>query len=142
MASFNLWQKWLCMLGVVFVIFGLYMALLSWSPLFAPFGWLVNGTFWQGQAPGAATQQFGLWVYGMLGGAMIWMGTMIYYLAKYPFARKEKWSSDCLLLGMAGWFVVDTLMSAYTGAYFNVAFNVAALCLVAVPLVVTRKEFT
>ncbi len=141
MVKFTFWQKWLSALGIVFVLFGLYMALFSWSPLFAPFGWLIDGTFWQGQAPAAGTQQFGLWAYGMIGGAMIWMGFMIYYLAKYPFARKEKWSRDCLLLGMAGWFIVDTLMSAYTKAYFNVVFNLLALCLVALPLLMTLKEF-
>lgn len=141
MVSFNFWQKWLSVLGAIFVLFGLYMALLSWSPLFAPFAWLIDGTFWQGHAPAAAVQQFGLWVYGMIGGAMIWLGILIYYVAKYPFARKEKWSSDCLLLGIAGWFVADTLMSACAQAYFNVAFNVLALCLLIIPLAVTRKEF-
>ena len=72
---------------------------------------------------------------------MIWMGIMVFYLARYPFARREKWSHNCLLLGIAGWFVVDTLMSAYTKAYFNVAFNALALIFLVLPLVMTIKDF-
>lgn len=102
---------------------------------------MINGAFWQGQAPDAATQQFELWVYGMLGGALIWLGIVILYMVKFAFARKEKWSRDAILFGMLAWFVVDTLMSVYTKAYFNAGFNLASLIVFGLPLAMTRKEF-
>lgn len=42
---------------------------------------------------------------------------------------------------MAVWFVVDTFMSAYAGAYFNVGVNVLLIVLAWIPLLMTRKSF-
>lgn len=141
MVSFNFWVKWLSVLCGLFAFFGIIMALLSWSPLFAVFGWLYNGIFWPGQTPDAGTQQLSMFVYGMLGGVMAWLGIILFYVVKYPFARKEQWSSNAIILGLLAWFVTDTFMSAYTKVYLNVFFNVIALIMFALPIFMTRKEF-
>lgn len=60
---------------------------------------------------------------------------------KYPFSRKEKWSWNAIALGLAVWFVVDTFMSAYTKAYFNVGVNVLLIVLAGIPLIMARKSF-
>ncbi len=141
MVGFDLWRRWLLAVSVIIIAFGAVIALLSWSPVFSIFNWLVNGTFWQGMAPDTSTQEYQLWVYGMLGATMVGWGTFLAYIIRYPFARKEKWSWDCIALGIAAWFIIDTVISAYVTAYFNVAINLLLLVLVALPLIMTRGEF-
>jgi uncharacterized BrkB/YihY/UPF0761 family membrane protein len=142
MADFNFWRRWLLAVSAIIIVFGAVIALLSWSPLFSVFSGLVNGTFWPGTLPDASTQNYQLWVYGMLGATMVGWGIFFAYIILNPFAKKEKWSWDCITLGVATWFVIDTAISAYAGAYFNVAINLLLLVLVALPLAVTKREFT
>jgi hypothetical protein len=138
---FGFWQKWLLAVCFIVIAFGLVIALLSWTPLFGVFDSLVNGFFWPGSAPDEATGQFRLWVYGMLGATMAGWGVTLAYIVMGPFARLEKWSWDAIAFGLAVWFVVDTFMSAYSGAYFNVGINVLLIVLAGIPLLMTRKMF-
>jgi hypothetical protein len=138
---FGFWQKWLLTVCFIVIAFGLVIALLSWTPLFDVFDSLVNSVFWPGSAPDAATGQFRLWVYGMLGATMAGWGIVLAYIVKNPFARREKWSWNAIAIALAVWFVVDTFMSAYVGAYFNVGVNVLLIVLAGVPLVMTLKRF-
>ena len=141
MVSFDFWQKWLMAVCGIIVVFGLVIALLSWSPLFGVFNTLVNGTFWPGAGPDESTQQFTLWAYGMLGATMAGWGLTLAFIVNGPFGKKEKWSRDAIAAGVILWFVVDTIMSVYTGAYFNVGVNVLVLALAGLPLVMTIKDF-
>ena len=139
---FDFWRKWLLAVCLIVVAFGLVIALLSWTPLFGVFDSLVNGVFWPGSSPDAAAGQFRLWVYGMLGATMAGWGVTLTYLVLHPFGKKEKWSWNAIAIGLAVWFVVDTFMSAYTGAYFNTGVNVLLIGLAGVPLLATRKLFS
>ncbi len=141
MVDFNFWRRWLLAVSAIIVLFGVVIALLSWSPVFSVFNWLVNGAFWAGSAPGAGVQSFQLWAYGMLGATMAGWGIFFAYIIRNPFLKKEKWAWDCIALGVAVWFAIDTAVSAYVGAYFNVAINLLILILVALPLAATKKEF-
>lgn len=141
MVSFKFYQQWLQAVSVLFVIFGLYVAFLSWSPLFGIFDYLINGVFWPGSGADSAMKQYMMWSWGMIGGAMAWLGIMIFAIARYAFPKKEKWSRNSLAIGMIAWFVVDSFMSAYTKAYFNVLANAVMLVLAGLPLLMTWKEF-
>jgi hypothetical protein len=137
---FDLWHKWLLAVCLIVIGFGLIMALLSWTPLFNVFNGLVDDVFWQGGEP-AGLEQYRLWVYGMLGATMAGWGLTLAYIVLNPFAKREKWSWNAVAAGMAVWFVVDTFMSAYTQAYFNVGVNVLLIVLAGIPLLMTRKSF-
>jgi hypothetical protein len=137
---FDLWSKWLLAVCAIVILFGLFMALLSWTPLFSVFNRLVDDVFWPGGSP-AAVEQYQLWVYGMLGATMAGWGVTLAYIVLNPFAKREQWSWNAVAAGLALWFVVDTFMSAYTKAYFNVGVNVLLIVLAGIPLVMTRKDF-
>jgi uncharacterized BrkB/YihY/UPF0761 family membrane protein len=142
MLDFNFWRRWLLAVGVIITAIGAVIALLSWSPVFSIFNWLVDNTFWPGALPSTGIQSYQLWVYGMLGATMVGWGIFFTYIIIYPLVRKEAWAWDCIALGVAAWFVIDTAVSAYVGAYFNLAINLLLLALVALPLAATRREFT
>lgn len=77
----------------------------------------------------------------MLGATMAGWGITLVYIVLYPFAKREKWSWNAVAAGLALWFLIDTFMSAYTGAYFNVGVNVLLIVLAGIPLLMTRKSF-
>jgi hypothetical protein len=139
--DFKFWRSWLLAVSALIILFGLFMALLSWSPLFAVFDIPVNGVFWAGSGPDAHAKAFMLWAYGMLGATMAGWGVFLAYIVRHPFSKKEPWSRDCIAIGVSAWFVVDSFMSAYTGAFFNVAINAILFALIAIPLVLSRADF-
>lgn len=141
MFDFIFWRRWLLAVGIIIIAFGALIALLSWSPVFSIFNWLVDNTFWPGTTPGAGVQSYQLWVYGMLGATMVGWGALFVYIILYPFSRKEAWAWGCIALGVAAWFVIDTAISACVAAYFNVAINMLLAILVAIPLLMTRGSF-
>lgn len=137
---FDFWQKWLLAVGLIVIAFGLIIALLSCTPLFSVSNGLVDDVFWQGGVP-AGLDQYRLWVHGMLGATMVGWGITLAYIVLNPFRRREKWSWNAIAVGLAVWFVLDTFMSAYTQAYFNVGVNVLLAVLAGIPLLMTRKSF-
>lgn len=65
-----------------------------------------------------------------------------YYIAANAFARREKWSYQAIFLAFMLWFIVDTTLSLYLRAYFNVLLaNLPALLLMLPALVGSRKYF-
>lgn len=140
-SRFLLWRNWLLAVCAIVIVFGLVIALLSRSPLFAIFNDLVNGVFWGGTAPDANTGRFILWAYGMLGATMAGWGVTLAFIVFYPFTRKEPWAWNAIAIGLALWFVVDTFMTVYTGAYFNAGVNVLLIVLAGIPLLMSRKAF-
>lgn len=141
MVNFKFWQSWLMAVSALIILFGVLIALLNWTDAFTIFNWLVNGTFWPGMPTPPDVEGFKLWAYGMLGATMVGWGIFLYYIVRYPFAKMEKWSWDCIALGVGAWFAIDTAVSAYAGAYFNVAVNLLILVLVALPLAMVRSHF-
>jgi hypothetical protein len=137
---FDFWHKWLLTVCFIVIVFGLIMALLSWTPLFNVFNGLVNDVFWQGDKP-IGLEQYRLWVYGMLGATMIGWGITLAYIVLNPFVKQEKWSWNAIAVGLTVWFIMDTSLSVYTKAYFNVGINILLIVLAGIPLLMTRKSF-
>ncbi|HLG22546.1 MAG TPA: hypothetical protein VI382_07000 [Candidatus Manganitrophaceae bacterium] len=63
------------------------------------------------------------------------------FIAYYPFRAKETWSWNCIALGVAVWFIVDTAISLYFKVGFNALFNTLFLICIGLPLLFTRKQF-
>jgi hypothetical protein len=141
MFKFSFWQRWLLVVGLVIVAFGLVMAFLNETAVFELFNGQIDPAFWgDGATPEAATR-FRQWAYGAWGATVAGWGVFIVFIAHYPFRHKEKWSWNCLAAGLLVWYLVDTAISLYFKVYFNAAFNTVLLILVTLPLAYTRKHF-
>jgi hypothetical protein len=139
---FSLWQRWLLVVGLVIAIFGLVMAFLSGTTVFELFNCQIDPVFWgAGGMPQAATR-FRQWAYGAWGATVAGWGIFVVFVAHYPFRRRERWSWNCLAVGLLVWYLVDTAISLYFKVYFNAAFNTGLLILVTLPLAFTRKHFS
>jgi hypothetical protein len=141
MNSFTFWQRWLFVLSLIIVTFGLGMAALNGTPLFDLLNRQVDPTFWGTQPIPQAALAFRGWTYGVLGATMAGWGVFIAFVAQSPFRRQERWAWNCTALGILVWYLPDTSISLASGVIFNAVLNTGLLALVALPLFFTRKEF-
>lgn len=141
MKSFLFWQRWLFVFSLIVVIFGLGMALLNRTPLFAVFDSQVNPVFWEDGLLPSGVNEFLGWAYGVLGATMAGWGIFLAYIAHFPFRNREQWAWNAFSLGLSLWYLIDTAISLYFGVVFNALFNTAILVLAALPLFFTRGEF-
>ncbi|MBN1313164.1 MAG: hypothetical protein JXB30_17275 [Anaerolineae bacterium] len=141
MKRFIFWQRWLLVLSIVIIIFGLVMSLLSSTAVFDLLNNQVNPVFWNAQPIPEQALAFRSWIYGVTGAAMAGWGVFFAFLAHYPFRRREKWAWTCILLGVLIWYVPDTIISLASGVVFNAIFNTSLLAAVALPLLMTYKDF-
>lgn len=79
------------------------------------------------------------WILGLLGATMMgWAATML-LVARYAFDRRMPQLLRMLLVGLVVWFVPDTLVSAYFGAYFNVIINIMIFSAASIPLIAGQR---
>ena len=141
MTRFTFWQRWLLVLSLIIVAFGLGMAILNSTALFDLLNRQVDPVFWGVRSIPKEALAFRGWVYGVLGSTMAGWGVFFVFLARIPFRRQEKWAWYCLALGILVWYIPDTTISLLFGVTFNAIFNTILLVLVALPLIYTRKDF-
>ncbi len=141
MERFLFWQRWLVIVGVAISIFGIFMSFFSGTSLFNLFDNSINPIFWGTADVANSVKGFQKWIYGAWGATVAGWGIFVTFIAHYPFQKKEKWSWNCLLLGVLVWFIIDTGFSVYFNVYVNVILNAVFLIVVILPVVFTRKYF-
>jgi hypothetical protein len=139
MQRFELYRRWLLVMGGALVVFGVVMSTTSATPVFEPFNRLIDPAFWPARPPDPGAVGFRAWAYGVWGATIAGWGVAIALLAHTPFARRERWAWWAVAAGTCLWFVLDTAVSLAHGVTFNVAFNLALLVIVGIPLVATRE---
>ena len=138
MNNFLFWQRWLLILGILFVVLGIVMTLPFGTNLFDG---LINPVFWENGAIPDNANAFKTFVYGVLGASMVGWGVLFAFIAYYPFRQKEKWAWNCLVTGFTLWFIFGQYVSVSAGVYANVVADIVFFALVMLPLFFTRKEF-
>ncbi|MEW5828497.1 MAG: hypothetical protein AB1846_06360 [Chloroflexota bacterium] len=141
MNRFSFWQRWLFTFSLIVVAFGMGMALLNRTSLFAFFDSQVNPAFWGANPLPAGANEFIGWVYGVLGATMAGWGAVLAFIARVPFRSRERWAWNAVALGLSLWYLTDTAISLYFGVVFNAAFNTLVFILAVLPLIFTRREF-
>lgn len=140
--SFLFWQQWLFYSSLVFATFGILFALFAGSPLFCFYQRAVAYTFWGNEFMPPEAFQFYRFVAGLVGGTLACCYILLAYIAIYPFKRKELWVRNCIVISFGLWFIIDSGVCIYYGAYFQIyVFNVISLFQKLLPLVFTWKEF-
>ena len=141
MGTFSFWSRWLFVVSLVIVVFGIFMALLNGTALFGLFNDQVNPVFWGDTAVPDSAQTFQRFIYGVLGATMAGWGVFLAFIAHYPFRRQEKWAWNCIFAGLLLWFLVDTPISLTFHVTFNAVLNTLLLALAILPLAFTRRFF-
>jgi len=140
--NFYFWQRWLFIVSILLLVFGLALAFFNQSPFFDfLFNHQVNPVFWKSMPLNENTSAFQHWAYGVLGATVAGWGVFLAFITHYPFRRKEAWAWNCLVLGVSLWYVVDTSLSYLSHVIFNMAFNTVLVLLLVPPLAFTRTFF-
>lgn len=140
-SQFLFWQRWLFVISLAFIVFGLALAMLNSSPIFDPFHRQVDPVFWGVNAVSREILVFRGWIYGIAGATMASWGVFLAYIIKYPFQRREKWAWNCLVVGMLAWYFPDVAVSLYFRVFFNVIFSTLCVAAIIFPLTILRKYF-
>ncbi|MFW5832458.1 MAG: hypothetical protein ACOCVA_09390 [Prolixibacteraceae bacterium] len=140
--KFLFWQQWLFYSSLLFAAYGLILAFYSNNPLLAPYFELIAQNFWnQPEFPDAVTD-FKAFVLGPLGGSIAFCSILVAYIAKYPFKNKERWARNAILVASLFWFITDSAVSLFYGAYLQgLVLNTLSLAIRLLPLLFTWKEF-
>lgn len=142
MGSPKFWQRWLLIASILLAFQGA-----SWIVIgsFEPFGIydaMVSGALiGKDSIPDSARPFYG-YVLGLLGATDAAFFVLCAFIAKYPFAQRERWSHLAITAGLLSWFLLDSTFSIFANAWFNVAYvNIPCLILFGLPLVATIPEF-
>lgn len=140
MKNFLFWQRWLLIVSVLVIDFGLAMMLLPGLTQ-SLFDFVVFGPERAIDLFGPAAYDYITFIYGIAGAVMIgWMVPLIMIIIG-PFRRGETFGWNVLTLSVVTWFVIDSIFSAAAGYPTNVAFNTAFFVLFAIPLAATYRHF-
>jgi len=142
MNNFNFWQKWLYYTSIFFAFVGIAVALFNNSILFDLWNHYLK--IWlsiEGEFP-ANLLKFKAFILAPLGGTIAGSYVLMAFIAKYPFQNREKWAWQAATFSLLTWFVIDSSLCLYHGAYFNIVLiNLFTLVVQGLPLVFTRKYF-
>ena len=141
MKGFEFWTNWLFAVSLLLVAMGAIMVFLNGTALFELANQQIDPAFWGAQEPPPTAVVFRQWVYGVWGATLFGLGITIAFVARHPFTRRELWAWNCLVAGVASWYILDTGLSIVYRVYPNAVLNTVLLVLIALPLGFTRREF-
>ena len=140
--SFQFWQKWLTWANVITLIVGLLAAFAGNSIFFSMHNATTEELFFQEIPLEGPILEFKNWLFGIIGATIIGFHTLMIMISENAFKKKERWSYYALWIGLLSWFVIDTSISAFYGAFHNIwMINLVAFVLIGLPLIMTGKDF-
>lgn len=139
MESFNFWQKWLVIIGIISMGMS---AILMLPAMFNAELSYISSAFWKSGVVPLEAQEFYNWVFGVYAAMGTAWALFIVFVAYSPFKRKEKWSWYCLFSCISVWFVIDTAFSLSFGFNENAINNGLLYVLLMLPLIFTKREFS
>lgn len=141
MLSFDFWFKWLLGVSILNILIGLLIAFTPDNFIFSYYTEAIIETFFSGNITGEV-QHLRTFLFGIIGGTISGYFLMQTFVVWIPFYRKELWAWHAILWAIVLWFVVDSSLSIYHGAYFNILMiNIWSLLLTLIPLIMTYKDF-
>lgn len=143
MMDFKNWIVYLKGVSVFFAFQGLVWALIGSFDPFGIYDSLMAQAFFGQQSLPAAAQKVFRFVLAPFGATTAGYFVLQYFITAYAFAEKHKWAYQAIIVAFLLWFVTDTSLSLYYGAYFNIFMaNFPALLLMAPVFLFTKKYLT
>jgi hypothetical protein len=107
------------------------MILVLWGVLFAFFG--------LGVLP-VDRRMLLSWESAIYGAIMMGWGTTLFLVGRVALRRNDAELTKPLLVGIVVWLLVEALLSARLGVWFNVGVDVGVLLLFSVPLIASMRS--
>ena len=83
------------------------------------------------------------WLFGIIGATIVGFHSLIMLMiSENAFKKKEKWAYKAMVIGILSWFFIDTALSYFYGAVFNILIiNIPAIFIITLPLIVLYREY-
>ena len=136
--TFDRWCNWLLYSSIFFTVFGVTVAVAPGFPFLAPWTAAVDAHFFP-HGPDSGGSALRAFMMAPLGATIAGFYLLQSLVVAHAFRAREKWAWRAILGSTLIWFVVDSAMSAYHGAYFNIyLINIFLLLIFGIPLYATR----
>jgi hypothetical protein len=135
----DFWRKYLTIIGFSLIAMGVYIAFFKNTPLFAPFGNLIDPVFWPDKTTTEGTQNFKGFIYSFSGIFVLLWGINFTFISKNTLVRGNKWAWNCLALSTVAWVTVMVPFSICYKVYFNAIADVLFFIITIIPLIKIRK---
>ena len=138
--TFRFWRTYMIVLSVVSILQGILTAITASPDPFGIYSAQLNIFFWNASTPPENVEAFRRFIFALLGGTLAGYFVFTLFLILYPFKERQLWSHNAIATGILTWFTIDSAMTIYHGAYFNLYLvNFPTLVFWSLPLVFTRK---
>ncbi|MFH5885926.1 hypothetical protein ACG2F4_16580 [Halalkalibaculum sp. DA3122] len=139
--TFTFWYRWLLAASIISAGIGLASALLPDSIIFKLYNTAMADAF-SGGSFTETSDQLRRFLFGPLGGTIAGYFVLQTFIVWNGFYRRERWTWHAILWALLLWFTIDTAVSLYHRAYFNVwMINIWTLALHGIPLAMTYRYF-
>lgn len=140
--KFQFWQKFLTYANIMAIIVGIVVAFAGNSILLEIHNEYTRDVFFGASEFTPEVLKLKNWLFGIIGGSIVGYHVLIIMVSENAFRKKEPWAFHAIWISLLSWFLIDSGISIYYGAIHNVVIiNLAALILILIPLIATRKEF-
>jgi hypothetical protein len=140
--NFLFWQKWLTYANAMIIVVGILVAFAGNSFFFELHNAYTKEVFFNGNEFTPEVLRLKNWLFGIIGGTIVGFHILMVMISENAFKKKEKWAYNAMWLGLLSWFCIDSFISVYYGAFYNVwIINLVALLVIGLPLVMTRNDF-
>jgi len=140
--KFSFWQRWLTYANVLTIIIGLLVAFAGNSIFLKIHNSYSSELFFSSDHINIDVLHYKNFLYGIIGGTIVGFHVLMVMISENAFKKREKWAYYAMWYGLLSWFIIDSSISFFYGAIFNIAMiNLPALILIGLPLVMTRKVF-
>lgn len=140
---FIFWQKWLTYANLITIGVGLLAAFAGNSIFFEMHNEYTKEVFFESNEFIPEVLKLKNWLFGIIGGTIVGFHILMIMISENAFKNREPWAYKAMWYGLLSWFIIDSSISLYYGAIHNVVLiNFAALVLIGIPLIMTRKAFT
>ena len=109
-------------------------------PLFKFFDSQISMIFFDGEILSPSASKMNSFLKGVLGSVLVGYGVLLAFMVFYGLNKKEKWAWTGILVSLLIWYILDTGMSIFYGAMFNIIFNNVFFLLVLIPLLLIRSS--
>lgn len=140
--SLTVRQRALAVLCVAFALLGVSVALAGDSPLFALYNRALAERFFGAASLPAAMRALKAFIYGPIGGTIAGKWTAVAAIVVFGFRRRERWALRAAVASLLLWCAVDSTVSAWQRAWFNIyLINLVPLVSVGPLLALERSAF-
>lgn len=140
--KFPFWVSYLKLISIFFCLLGVFWSI---SGSFDPFGLydsMFAEAFWGSAALPADAARTKEFILGPFGATSAGFFLLQFFIAKHAYAKKQLWAYNAIIVGFFFWFILDTSMSLYHKAYFNIILANLTSLVFMLPILFTRKFFT